>query len=79
MEFGRLLLTTIGQIESAQFPSHSGIRFPQNGCVSCSHLGLCLDDQKLIDSSLIRSSGASDLAWLDELVEQQGIYGDSGD
>ena len=31
-EFARLLETTIGQIEAAQFPSHSGIRFPQNGC-----------------------------------------------
>jgi PD-(D/E)XK nuclease superfamily protein len=69
MEFGRLVQTTIGQIQAAQFPSHSGIRFPQNGCVSCPHLGLCLDDQKLIDSSLIRTPGANDLAWLDELVD----------
>ena len=69
MEFGRLVETTIGQIEAAQFPSHSGIRFPQNGCVSCAHLGLCLDDQKLIDSNLMRAAGASDLAWLDELVD----------
>jgi hypothetical protein len=69
MEFGRLLQTTIVQIESAQFPSHSGIRFPQNGCVSCAHLGLCLDDQKLIDSSLIRTAGMNDLAWLDELMD----------
>jgi hypothetical protein len=69
LEFGRLVGTTIDQIEAAQFPSHSGIRFPQNGCVSCSHLGLCLDDQKLIDSSLIRAAGANDLAWLDELVD----------
>jgi hypothetical protein len=68
-EFGRLVAATIGQIESAQFPSHSGIRFPQNGCVSCSHLGLCLGDQKLIDSNLIRTPGAHDLAWLDELVD----------
>jgi hypothetical protein len=69
LEFGQLVGTTIGQIESAQFPSHSGIRFPQNGCVSCSHLGLCLHDQQLIDSSLIRTPGAHDLAWLDELVD----------
>jgi hypothetical protein len=69
LEFGRLVGATIGQIEAAQFPSHSGIRFPQNGCLSCSHLGLCLDDQKLIDSSLIRTPGASNLAWLDELVD----------
>jgi hypothetical protein len=68
-EFGQLVGATIGQIESAQFPSHSGIRFPQNGCVSCSHLGLCLHDQQLIDSSLIRTPGANDLAWLDELVD----------
>jgi PD-(D/E)XK nuclease superfamily len=69
MEFGRLLQTTIGQIESAQFPSHSGIRFPQNGCVSCPHLGLCLGNQTLIDGNLIRTSGVNDLAWLDELVD----------
>ncbi len=68
-EFSRLVATTIGQIEAAQFPSHSGIRFPQNGCLSCSHLGLCLNDQTLIDSNLIRTSGANDLAWLDELVD----------
>jgi hypothetical protein len=60
---------TIGQIEATQFPSHNGIRFPQNGCVSCPHLGLCLDDQKLIESNLIRTQGAIDLAWLDELVD----------
>jgi hypothetical protein len=42
---------------------------PTKRCVSCSHLGLCLDDQKLIDSTLVRTSGASDLAWLDELVD----------
>jgi len=68
-EFGRLVAMTIDQIEAAQFPSHSGIRFPQNGCVSCSHLGLCLRNQELIDTSLVRLPGANDLAWLDELVD----------
>ena len=68
-EYGRLVETTVGQIESGQFPSHSGIRFPQNGCVSCSHLGLCLDSQELITANLIRKPGASDLDWLDELVD----------
>jgi hypothetical protein len=68
-EFGQLVSATIEQIESAQFPSHSGIRFPQNACVSCCHLGLCLGDQKLIDTTLIRTPGANDLAWLDELVD----------
>ena len=68
-EFGRLVQDTIGRIESAQFPPHSGIRFPQNGCMSCSHLGLCLDSQELITTNLIRKPGADSLDWLDELVD----------
>ena len=68
-EFGRLVEATVGQIEAGQFASHSGIRFPQNGCLSCSHLGLCLNNQQLIDANLIRKAGASDLDWLDELVD----------
>jgi hypothetical protein len=68
-EFGRLQAATISQIESARFPFHSGIRFPQNGCVSCSHVGLCLDEPKLIDANLIRTSRGNDHAWLDELVD----------
>ena len=69
LEFGDLLRTTIDQIEAAQFPSHSGIRFPQNGCVNCCHVGLCLDNHPLIDANLIRTAGGSALAWLDELMD----------
>jgi len=68
-EFGRMVETTIKQIEVGQFNPHSGIRFPQNGCVSCSHLGLCLNNEPLIAANLIRKAGASDLDWLDELVD----------
>jgi hypothetical protein len=68
-EFGQLVESTIGQIESGQFPPHSGIRFPMNGCTSCPHLGLCLRNQQWIDSKLIRRPGASDLDWIDELVD----------
>ena len=68
-EFGQLVESTISQIEAGQFPPHSGIRFPMNGCTSCSHLGLCLGNQQLIDSKLIRRPGASDLDWLDQLTE----------
>src|SRR2546425_677303 len=35
-EFGQLVEDTIRRIESAQFLPHSGIRFPQNPCSSCS-------------------------------------------
>jgi len=68
-KFGRLVEETIHQLESGHFSSHSGIRFPQNGCVSCPHLGLCLDNQQLIETKLIRRPGASDLDWLDELAD----------
>jgi hypothetical protein len=68
-EFGRLVETTINHIQAGYFTSHSGIRFPQNGCVSCSHLGLCLNNEQLVAANLIRKAGASDLDWLDELVD----------
>ena len=68
-EFGALVHSTVQQIQSAQFASHPGIRFPQNGCVTCPHLGLCLGNQQLIEANLIRTAGANDLAWLDELVD----------
>jgi hypothetical protein len=68
-EFGRLVESTINQLESGHFATHSGIRFPQNGCVSCPHLGLCLGNQQLIETNLIRRPGASDLDWLDDLVD----------
>jgi hypothetical protein len=68
-EFGRLVETTVAQIDSGEFPAHSGIRFPQNVCVSCAHLGLCLNNQQLIAANLIRKPGASSLDWLDELMD----------
>ena len=66
-EYGRLVEITVSQIEAGQFVSHTGIRFPQNGCVSCPHLGLCLNNQPLIDANLIRRPGASDLDWLNDV------------
>jgi hypothetical protein len=35
--------------------------------LSCSYLGLCLGNQELIDSKLIRRPGASDLDWLGDI------------
>ena len=66
-EFEQLVHAAIGQIQSGQFPPHSGIRFPTNGCTSCPHLGLCLEKQPLIDSKLVRRPGATDLDWLEHL------------
>jgi len=64
-EYGRLVEGTARQIESGQFPPHGGIRFPNNDCVGCPHLGLCLGDQHIVDSRLIRRPGATNLDWLD--------------
>ncbi len=66
-EFGQLVEQTVGQVEAGQFLPHTGIRFPQSGCVSCPYLGLCLGNQQLIDAKLIRRPGASDLDWIDQL------------
>ena len=66
-EFSQLVDLTIPQIESGHFPAHSGIRFPQNGCTSCAHLGHCLGDEHLVANRLIRRPGADDLDWLDQL------------
>jgi hypothetical protein len=61
--------TTASHIEPGEFLPHSGIRFPQNGCISCPQLGLCLGNQRLVESKLVRRPGASDLDWLNELVD----------
>ena len=68
-EFGRMVDATVSHIEAGEFVPHSGIRFPQNGCISCPQLGLCLGNQQLVESKLIRRPGASDLDWLDQLVD----------
>ena len=65
-EFGQLVEETVAQIEAGQFLPHSGIRFPQNGCTSCSYMGLCLQNQPLVDHRLVRRPGG-DFGWLDEL------------
>ena len=63
-EFEQVVETTASRIESGEFLPNSGIRFPQNGCVSCPHLGLCLGNQPLVESKLIRQPGAADLDWI---------------
>ena len=65
-EFGRLVEDTVARIESAQFLPHSGVRFPQNPCTSCSYIGLCLGRKEIIDANLIPRPG-QELDWLDEL------------
>jgi hypothetical protein len=65
-EFGQLVEDTVAQIEAAQLLPHPGIRFPQNGCTSCCFVGLCLQNQFLIDSKLLRRPGG-EVGLFDEL------------
>jgi hypothetical protein len=44
VELGQLIEPLVTQVKSGQFPSHNGIRFPQNDCVSRRHLGLFRND-----------------------------------
>jgi hypothetical protein len=67
-EFGQLARDTIQRIETAHFPAHSGIRFPQNPCTTCPYVGLCLGRQELVEAALVRRPGSEQLGWLDELA-----------
>src|SRR5512135_2406013 len=66
-EFAALLEDTVQQIDSGRFLPHSGIRFPQNPCLSCAYVGLCLAKPELVEAALVRKPGA-DLGLFDELV-----------
>ncbi|MFZ0737239.1 MAG: PD-(D/E)XK nuclease family protein [Candidatus Acidiferrales bacterium] len=68
-EFGQLVHSVTEQIEAGEFLPHSGIRFPMNGCTSCSHLGLCLGKPELVSVQLVRQPGAEDLDWIDQFAE----------
>jgi hypothetical protein len=67
-EFAALLEDTIQQIDSGRFLPHSGIRFPQNPCLSCAYLGLCLAKPELTEAKLIRRPGGSLVGLFDELA-----------
>ncbi len=66
-EFGQLVQETIVRIEAGHFLPRTGIRFPQNGCLACPYVGLCLGKQDLINTKLVRLAGANDLDWLGDI------------
>jgi CRISPR/Cas system-associated exonuclease Cas4 (RecB family) len=68
-EFGELVEATATRIGGGDFLPHSGIRFPQNGCVSCPFLGICLGSQALTETKLARQPGASELDWVGDFDE----------
>ena len=66
LQYGELVAHTVQQIEAAKFLPHSGIRFPNNGCVSCPFIGLCLCQPALMDAKLIQGRGG-EFDWIDQL------------
>jgi len=67
-QFAALVEDTIQQIDSGHFLAHSGIRFPQNPCLSCAYVGLCLSKPELTDAKLLRRPGGSLVGVFDELA-----------
>ena len=63
-EFSKLVEATVGRISGGDFLPHSGIRFPQNGCVTCPYVGFCLENETLTEAKLVRQPGASELDWI---------------
>jgi len=66
-EFAALVEDTVRRIESGLFLPHSGIRFTQSPCISCPYVGLCMGQQQLVESALVRRPG-DDLGLFDELT-----------
>ena len=66
-DFENLVDDAVRRIEAGLFLPQSGIRFPQNPCTTCPFVGLCLDHQPLVDSTLSRKPGV-DLGLFDELA-----------
>ena len=67
-QFGQLVEDTIRRIKAGHFLPHSGIRFPQNPCVTCPYLGLCLGQPRLTRDALTRRTGAGSLDWTNQLA-----------
>ncbi|MDT8069350.1 MAG: PD-(D/E)XK nuclease family protein [Terriglobia bacterium] len=67
-EYGALVQQTIRRIEQAQFLPHPGVRYPQNGCLSCACQGLCLQQPELVECRLERRPGGDAFDWLDDVA-----------
>ena len=67
-EFAALLEDTVQQIDSGRFLPHSGIRFPQNPCLSCAYVGLSLGKSELTETQLVRRPGGGLVGVFDDLA-----------
>jgi len=52
--FDRTLGRLVNDMEARAFYPRSGIRYPNNQCLNCSYLGLCLHQKRLVEANLTR-------------------------
>ena len=52
--FAQTLDMLVSEMEARHFYPRSGIRYPNNQCLNCSYLGLCLRKKKLAEAKLVR-------------------------
>ena len=68
-EYEQMVDAAVSRIQACEFHAYSGVRFPQSGCLSCSHIGMCLGDQESMSLKLVRKNGADALDWLEQFVD----------
>jgi hypothetical protein len=60
--FAQALDLLASEMEAGHFYPRSGIRYPNNQCLNCAYLGLCLRKKRLVEEKLVK-------------VEEQLVYG----
>jgi len=52
--FEQTLDMLVSEMEAGHFYPRSGIRYPNNQCLNCSYLGLCLRQKRLVEDKLVK-------------------------
>jgi putative RecB family exonuclease len=60
--FSQTLDMLVSEMEAGHFYPRSGIRYPNNQCLNCGYLGLCLRQKRLVEDRLVK-------------VEEQPVHG----
>jgi hypothetical protein len=55
--FQQSLDLLVSEMEAGHFYPRSGIRYPNNQCLGCSYVGLCLKQKRLVEEKLVRIEG----------------------
>jgi len=55
--FAQTVDLLVSEMEAGHFYPRSGIRYPNNQCLNCAYVGLCLRQKRLVEEKLIRIEG----------------------